>query len=98
QTAILPTTTELIGNYPNPFNPATTIVFQLHKPAKVELEVFNILGQKVTTLVNKRYDAGVYRIKWDATSYDGGRLTSGVYLYRLKAGKITKVRKLLLLR
>lgn len=95
---LLPTTTELIGNYPNPFNPSTTIAFQLHKPAKVEIEVYNILGQKVATVIDKFYNAGIYKIKWDATNDYGGRLTSGIYLYRLKAGKVTQVKKLLLLR
>ena len=94
----LPQKSALLQNYPNPFNPSTTIAFQLHKPAKVEIEVYNILGQKVATVIDKFYNAGIYKIKWDATNDYGGRLTSGIYLYRLKAGKVTQVKKLLLLR
>jgi len=97
--AILPATTALIGNYPNPFNPTTTIDFQLHKAAKVTVEIYNILGQKVATPVhNKNYLAGKYNIVWDATNDSGQQVASGIYLYRFKAGNFNKVKKMILLR
>jgi len=98
QKVLLPKKTELVGNYPNPFNPTTTIVFNLNKNAKVEIEIFNILGQKVSTVVNRVFEAGNYHIKWNATNDMGQKLPSGIYLYRLKAGNYTKVKKMVLLK
>jgi hypothetical protein len=78
-------------NYPNPFNPSTTIGYQLEKSGPVSLVVYNISGQKVLTLVNKRQDAGAYSVKFDA-----GHLSSGVYFYRLKTADFTLTRKMVL--
>jgi len=95
---IKPLTFNLAQNYPNPFNPATTISFEIAKAANVTLTVYNVLGQKVVTLVNERKTAGDYRI-----NFDGSRLASGVYLYMIKAkatdGELFQsVRKMLLLK
>jgi len=68
-------------NYPNPFNPATTIEYSIEKPGKVLLEVFNLSGQKIDTLVNATQEQGMHSITWDATS-----LANGVYLYRITTG------------
>jgi hypothetical protein len=76
----LPTSYKLSQNYPNPFNPNTTIEFDLPKTSEVTLKVFNILGEKVATLVSDRLSAGSYSYEWDASN-----LASGVYLYRLQA-------------
>jgi len=85
-------------NYPNPFNPGTQISFELPVGSHVTLTVYNILGQKVTTLVDEGMSAGRYVADWDGTS-DGGRLvSSGVYLYKLEAGDFIKTRKMLLLK
>ena len=81
----------LFQNYPNPFNPTTMINYQLPITSKVELSIYNLLGQKVTTLVSKKQVAGTYRIEWNAES-----LLSGIYLYQLKAGDFTETRKLVL--
>ncbi|MBD3232633.1 MAG: T9SS type A sorting domain-containing protein [candidate division Zixibacteria bacterium] len=71
----------LISSYPNPFNAQTTITFDLPKSGKTNLEVYNVLGQQVATLVDRNLQAGQHSIKWDASEY-----SSGVYFYRLTAG------------
>ena len=89
----IPQAFNLSQNYPNPFNPATEIGFALPENAYVTLTVFNALGQKVTTIVDERREAGSYRVTWDATGFP-----SGVYFYRLTAGGFAKTRKMLLMR
>jgi hypothetical protein len=80
-------------NYPNPFNPATRISYTLPRAVRVTLKVFNILGQEVATLVDELQSAGEH-----VTSFDGGRLASGVYLYRLQAGEFTSSHKMVLMK
>ncbi|MCB0276314.1 MAG: T9SS type A sorting domain-containing protein, partial [Calditrichaeota bacterium] len=77
----LPTTVALLGNYPNPFNPATTIVYALPEQATVELTVYNLLGESVTTLVKGTQSAGRHEVRWQP-----GELSSGIYLYQLQVG------------
>lgn len=88
----------LFQNYPNPFNPETTIKYQLPRAANVKLEIFNLLGQRVATLVEKKQPAGYYAVPWNGRDISGRHVASGVYLYRLQAGDFLKVRKLTLLR
>jgi len=83
----------LSQNYPNPFNPATTINYQVAQSGLVELKIFNILGEEAVELVNDFKAAGHYSIK-----YNAGALPSGTYFYRLKAGKFSDVKKMLLLK
>jgi len=90
---LLPRTFTLAQNYPNPFNPATSINFTLPERARVRLEVFNILGQKVTTLLDDDITAGNHRVEFDGSPY-----ASGVYFYRLKAGEQELTRKMMLLK
>ncbi len=80
-------------NYPNPCNPRTAISFSLPEAADVMLEVFNIMGQRVTKLVGRRLNAGTHSFEWD-----GSQAASGVYFYRLTAGNITETRKMVLLK
>ncbi len=92
-TDILPAEFELGQNYPNPFNPTTEFGFTLPRASHVELNVYNIAGQKVATIADLDFKAGVHSVTWDASG-----LASGVYLYRLDAGQFSGVRKMLLLK
>ncbi|MCK4857496.1 MAG: T9SS type A sorting domain-containing protein [candidate division Zixibacteria bacterium] len=94
----LPSVFELSQNYPNPFNPTTVIRYSLFTGAQVEITVFNVLGQKVTTLENGVQPAGVYETTWDGTDGFGRAVTSGVYFYRIKAGDYNETRKMMLLK
>lgn len=94
----LPLTFEVKPNYPNPFNPSTTIEFQLPEAAHVSLVIYNMLGQKVRSLVNQRMEPGYYRRVWDGRDDRGIRVSSGVYIYRFTAGTFIRVRKMVLLK
>jgi hypothetical protein len=89
----MPTVYSLSQNYPNPFNPSTVIEFALPKDSHVTLEVYNIIGQKVMTLVDEVRQAGYHSVKMDGTN-----LASGMYLYRLTTGQQTFVKKFLLMK
>jgi len=97
-TSQIPETAYLYQNYPNPFNPATTIAYKLNKNSFVLLEVFNILGEKVTTLVNKNQSPGFYRVKWNAVNKNGLPLPSGVYFVKLTNSIESKTRQMVLIR
>jgi hypothetical protein len=94
----IPSSFLLHQNYPNPFNPETTITYQLPKAAAVKLEIYNITGQKIATLVVKKQPAGDYSLQWLGMDDSGRQVTSGVYVYRLHAGDFVESRKMLLLR
>jgi hypothetical protein len=83
----------LAQNYPNPFNPTTTINFTLGQASNVKLSVFNVLGQKVATLVDSRMNAGQQSVVFDAS-----KLSSGVYFYRLDAGNFSSIKKMMFLK
>lgn len=85
-------------NYPNPFNPSTQIAYRLPEDSNVRLVVFNILGQQVRTLVNGRVSAGAFSIAWDGRDEAGRQVASGVYLYRLDAGKFKAIKRMTLLK
>lgn len=87
--ADIPQELALRQNYPNPFNPATQITYELPLQADVRLEVYDMVGRQVATLVNETVQAGVHTVNFDA-----GNLSSGVYIYRLQAGSTTLSRKL----
>ncbi len=80
-------------NYPNPFNPNTIIDYQLPKISAVDLSIFNMIGEKVVTLVSEKQPAGNYKVEWNALAF-----ASGIYVYKLKAGILEQSRKMLLLR
>lgn len=94
----IPTTFALYQNYPNPFNPETKIQYDLPKSSQVKIEIFNMLGQKIRTLVDEGKAAGSYVVVWDGRKDNGEAVASGVYIYRLRTDGFVKSRKLLLLR
>ena len=95
---ILPYQFELSQNYPNPFNPVTTIEYSLPSRTDVTIEVFNVLGQKVRTLVNETKSAGSYRTEWNGIDDAGRPISTGVYLYRFSAGDLVQTKKMLLIK
>ncbi|MCK5077109.1 MAG: T9SS type A sorting domain-containing protein, partial [Calditrichia bacterium] len=80
-------------NYPNPFNPSTKIRYTLPKPEKVKIEVYNLFGQKIETLLNKPMPAGSHEVEFTANN-----LPSGLYFCRMSTGKFKQVKKMILLR
>jgi hypothetical protein len=94
----LPTTYTLSQNYPNPFNPSTSICFGLPEAAEVRLEVFNLLGQRVVTLLNQQMEAGNHTAEWDSQNELGQAVSSGVYFYRLETPRFTESKKMVLLK
>jgi len=94
----LPTTYDISSNYPNPFNPTTTIKYQLPQTSDVGLVIFNILGQKVRTLVNGRVEAGYHTAVWDGRNESGARAASGIYIYRFQADNFLKIQKMILMK
>lgn len=94
----LPQSFSLAQNYPNPFNPSTAINFDLPTRSSVRLDVFNLLGRHVRTLVDEELGSGSYVVDWDGTADGGESVSSGVYFYRLTAGSSSLSRKMLLLK
>ncbi|MBM4175633.1 MAG: T9SS type A sorting domain-containing protein [Ignavibacteria bacterium] len=84
----------LYQNYPNPFNPSTVISYELQKPSFVTLKVYDVLGREVQTLVNEFKQAGKHLVKFSAAN----NLSSGVYFYKLTAGKFSELKKMILLK
>ena len=85
-------------NYPNPFNPITTINYNLPKAVKVVINIHDLLGRKVKTLVNKIHTSGNYTVKWDATNNLGQPVSAGMYIYTIQAGEFRETRKMVLLK
>ncbi|MEK6570404.1 MAG: FlgD immunoglobulin-like domain containing protein, partial [Bacteroidota bacterium] len=95
----IPTEYALSQNYPNPFNPTTLINFDLPKQSPVRLEIYDMLGQKVKTLINGEVmDPGYYKVTWNGTNQSGTTVASGVYYYRIVADKFASLKKMLLLK
>ncbi|HPI38005.1 MAG TPA: T9SS type A sorting domain-containing protein, partial [Ignavibacteriaceae bacterium] len=91
----LPTEYTLEQNFPNPFNPSTTIKFGLPKDSKVTLEVYNIIGEKVTTLINGEMQAGIHNYQFSIDNY---QLSSGIYIYKLTTEGFTSTKKFVLMK
>jgi hypothetical protein len=94
----VPLTYALEQNYPNPFNPETTINYSLATKGLVSLTVYNLMGQKVLTLVDKEQLAGNYVVRWNGLNDQNLKVASGIYFYRIKSGDFTKIQKMLLLK
>ena len=97
QVASAPASFELAAAYPNPFNPSTTIGYALPQAADVRLDIYNVMGQRVRTLVAAHQPAGYYAVEWKATDDSGHTLSSGVYFYRLQAGAFRSTKRMLLM-
>jgi hypothetical protein len=97
-TPLIPSHTVLNGNYPNPFNPTTSISYALSADANVAIDVYNVRGQKVTSLVNKHQTAGYHTVTWDGSDAAGKPVSSGVYFYKMKAGEYSRINKMMLMK
>lgn len=89
---------EISQNYPNPFNPSTTIGYSVKEAANVQLEVYNIKGQKVKTLVNDYRTPGEYNVTWDGRNETDQEVNSGVYFYRIKSEDYSSAKKMILMK
>ncbi|MBX7150950.1 FG-GAP-like repeat-containing protein [bacterium] len=98
ETRTLPKGVVLLGNYPNPFNPATAIQYSLDQEAKIDLAIYNTLGQRVKTLFTGNHPAGFHSQTWDGTNDRNFSVTSGIYLVRLKSPNSVTTRKILLMK
>ncbi len=94
----LPDRFYLSANYPNPFNQSTIIKFGLPVPGHVELSIYNIVGQKVVTLLDQDYQAGNHVVTWNGENADGRSVSSGIYFYRVKSREFMQIRKMVLLK
>ncbi len=94
----VPTSFSMSQNYPNPFNPTTTVDYQVPAQSKVEMAVYNILGEEVAVLVAEVQDGGFYRATWNGTDKNGVTVGTGVYFCRMRAGDFTSIKKMLLMK
>ncbi|MBC8344180.1 MAG: T9SS type A sorting domain-containing protein, partial [Bacteroidetes bacterium] len=85
-------------NYPNPFNPTTTIRYDLPTDSEVHLVVYDVLGREVKTLINESQEAGFKSVRWNGRNDKGQQVSAGMYFYRIRAGKFSKVQKMVLLK
>ncbi len=95
---LLPNSYSMSQNYPNPFNPSTTISFNLPNTGQVQLSIYNVLGQKVTTLVNGQYTAGTHEVTWNGTDDSGSPVGSGIYFYRITSSDFDQTKKMILMK
>lgn len=94
----IPNTIALLENYPNPFNPSTTIRYALPENTFVNLQIFNVLGQPVRTLVNRELPPGNQSVEWEGKNDRGQEVSSGIYFYRIEADGFARTRRMVLLR
>jgi hypothetical protein len=94
----LPKNFSVSQNYPNPFNPTTTIEFDVPSKSQVSLTIYNVLGQKVKSLVNQEMAAGTYKADWDGRSESGVAVSSGIYFYKFEAGSYVTTKKMVMLK
>jgi len=96
--AIIPIVSQLYANYPNPFNPSTTISFDMARAGRVSIEVFNSKGQLVKTLVNGMRGAGMHKVVWDGKDFSGNGVSSGIYFYRMVTDDVVSVKKMVMVK
>ncbi|MBN1326431.1 MAG: T9SS type A sorting domain-containing protein, partial [Candidatus Cloacimonetes bacterium] len=95
---IIPVKTELMANYPNPFNPDTSIGFALKTSGEVVIQIFNLKGEKVKKLVNNYLEAGFHNVIWDGCDENKSPVSSGIYLYQMKTEAYSSTRKMMLMK
>jgi hypothetical protein len=95
---VFPEVFALRQNYPNPFNPVTTIAYDIPEISNVRIDMYNILGQKVRTLVNGTHQPGMYHVRWNGTNDFGNPMASGMYFYRISSEQFISVKKLVLMK
>jgi hypothetical protein len=98
QISTLPKTTQLYANYPNPFNPTTTLKYDLAKSSHVSLVIYNMLGQKIRTLVDAVKPAGYHAAVWDGANDSGAAIASGIYFFEFKADGYAQTNKMILMK
>ena len=95
---IAPAEFSLHGNYPNPFNPVTSIGYEIPKESFLTISVYNLLGHKVTDLVSDMHPAGYHNVMWNSMDMSGKPVSSGVYIYTIQADDFRAVKKMLLIK
>jgi flagellar hook assembly protein FlgD len=95
---LLPTGYHLAQNFPNPFNPVTTLTYSIPEQAHVELIVYDLLGREIMRLVDQQQRAGAWQVTWSGRDGQGQLVSAGIYLYRMTAGDFTQTRKMVLLK
>ena len=95
---VLPQKYILYQNYPNPFNPITSIKYDLPRETPVTIEIYNIIGNKITTLIDKNMDAGSHIVRWNSTDNNGAKIPSGIYFYHIKTNEFIKTKKMIILK
>jgi hypothetical protein len=98
QPGIKPNEFDLSQNYPNPFNPTTVIEYTLQKKAQVNVDIYNLLGQRVKTLVNEYQSPGSYRIFWDGRNEQDLTVATGIYFYKFEANGVSQTKKMIMLK
>ena len=94
----IPEVFALHNNYPNPFNPVTNIGYDIPELSRVSIDIYNIAGNKVKTLVSKEHQPGRYKVQWNATNESGAPVATGMYIYKIRAKDFVSVKKLLLMK
>lgn len=95
---VLPSAFTLDQNYPNPFNPSTVISYTLPKQSRVQIKIFDVIGNEIRSLIDEEKSAGKYNILWDSRSNSGSRVSSGVYFYKIFADGFTETKKMILMK
>ena len=95
---IVPISNIQLSNYPNPFNPTTTISFSIPTESKVDLSIYNIKGQKIKTLLSEQFSAGQHSVMWDGKDSNDKQVSSGIFLYKLKTGDFQQTKKMMLIK
>ena len=88
----------LYNNYPNPFNPNTILRYDLPEGGLVNITIYDMMGRKVSTLVNRKQTAGYKSVQWNATNNAGSPVSAGIYLYMIQAGEFRQTKKMVLLK